>query len=207
MGIAYNAIQNKSCVNSFCCTHLDEVLIPFTDSPVLETRLLAKFVMGYLLPVLTETQKKTLVLKPDEISYLLSTVMGATLSEDYTANGYSAVELLRSLHNVVSVQKNILLLVSAGILDVLEVCLCVPKRAVQEASLNLSWSLILSSASKQLFSSSASIRRVILSMLPDEKLHHLHKAICFGLQQESDKSKPFVISHVRGTDIDVLYLL
>lgn len=189
MGIAYNSIQKQSCVHSFCCSHLDEVLTPFTGSPILETRLLAKFTMGYLLSVLTFDQRKYLILKPDEIAYMLHTTKSAAQSESYDADGYSLSELLHSLINSTNIQENIPLLLSASVMDVLEACLSVTDIKTQEASLYLSWTLMLCSTSKHLFSCSTFIYRVITSMVPDKKLHDLHKAVLFSLHHERDEGE------------------
>ena len=146
--------------------------------------------MGYLLPILTDEQRKYLCLEPDELSYLLCTTKSAAQSEDYSADGYSVMELLYNLINITDIEENIPLLADGSLLDVVEACLPVSETKAQEALLNWTWSL---STSKQQLSCSTSLHRVIASMAPKRDIHDLHKAVLFSLQHSSTQEGKNII--------------
>jgi len=152
----------------------------------LETRLLSKLILGFLQPTLTAQQQSLLQLKPDEVTYLLSTLNDASQSPDLSADGYSAFELLQGLLHFLEVEENLYICVESVLLKILQFFLTSSDQGLQKLVLHIVWNILTATNdahTKKTFLSLPDIVPVIKTLRVSSELELLHKCVLIRTQQ------------------------
>lgn len=139
--------------------------------------------MGFLLSSLHDSLKKCLELNQDEVNFVISNLEASLLSTDYTTSaGYSCMEFLRSLCNILYVGDNFLFLMAAGLSEILIKLLYVPNCSIQEEILLLGWNSLANEKTKELFLNTCPLLHAITEFSPHIMLQPLHKCVLFLLK-------------------------
>lgn len=186
MAILYNCVQKATCLPTILKTiHADDSLTAFTLSPNFDIKVLTKFVLSFLLPVLTNEHQELLVLKHDEAKYLVDNLSNASQSLDLIAGGYSASELLQVLFNFSKHPKNCLVLVDLQVHNVVEKYIRSSDSNFQELSLQIVWNFLSFDVREKYLRLTDSCD-VIRNMAVDVQIQSLHHNVLFLLEKQED---------------------
>ncbi len=115
--ILYNCVQKKQCLPVFLSTHhLSNYLVSVASALNLEIRFLSKLILGFFSLILTPTQRSTLKLQPDEVMYILSSLIENSQSSEDVGEGFSTNELLQGLLNFSEMKETILVCLDPAIM-------------------------------------------------------------------------------------------
>ena len=193
LAILYNCVQKVGCLPTILSTvNIEDTLTAFTLSPNFDTKMLSKFILSFLLPVLTNQHQELLVLKHDEVKFLLDSLSNASQSPDLEAGGYSASELLQVLLNFSKCQENHTALINAKVYEIIESYLKSYDSNCQKFSLQIVWNFL--SFNVQVCDREKDIRLssscdTIRNMAVDVQIQSLHQSILFLLENREDAGK------------------
>ena len=186
MAILYNCVQKAICLPTILKTiHTDDSLTAFTLSPNFDIKVLSKFILSFLLPVLTNEHQELLVLKLDEAKYLLDKLNNASQSLDLVAGGYSASELLQVLLNFSKHPKNHSALVDVHVHNVVEKYIRSSDSYFQRLSLQIVWNFLSFDVREKYLRLTDSCD-MIRNMTVDVQIQSLHQSVLFLLKKQED---------------------
>lgn len=181
----YNLVQKPACVHRFhqIKSFEDNFILLMAWLPSFELRFLCKLCLGYMSPVLHDDAHALLKFSPDEVSFIITCFNEALISKDCTSSaGFSAEELLDSVHSVVNIGNNLAMLVENGLLNAL--CAFLNNSTLQKLTLLFVWS-ILSCDCSAVVSQKEDLLTKITNMTPNEDLVSLQQCVVFIIKQDT----------------------